>query len=852
MMAAPRDRKHLLVLTPPQDQPYRPHPRAIEPRDFNRPTDRVAHARALQGSLELAQIEATRRRDAVGIAVHGAEQGLYIQFDSPEGVDLKLESLENRTSGIELVAVQRFQPDPQREPVQRATVFVPPGALQHFVSRFEQYATEVTKKKGEPKHKEMVDRIASLRLGTLRALWTDDDEVYPEEGQVIWWEVWLRKHDERELERLYEFAQAADLVVGERRIAFDDRIVVLVRGSETQLSSSIDVLNDVAEVRRAKESAAFFLDAPAEEQAEWVNDLRQRTIAPPADAPAVCILDTGVTRAHPLLEQVIAAVDATAVDPAWGPQDDGGGPGDVGHGTEMAGLATYGDLTAAFASGAPIRLRHRLESVKILPPAGGKNDPDLYGAITAQAATRPEITAPLRPRVFSLAVTARDQRDRGQPTSWSAALDALAAGRVFDQATQSLTYLDGAAEEGARRLFVVSAGNIGAEQLDRAHLDRSDLEGVHDPAQAWNALTVGAHTEKAVLTDPKLGDWSAIAPPGDLSPWSTTSVTFETMWPIKPDVVFEGGNVATNGKEMNFPIADLSLLSTYHKPHETPFVLSDGTSAATAQVARIAAIVRAEYPLFWPETIRALVVHSARWTPAMEARFAPDGGKRARAKLVRRYGFGVPSLERALRSANDALTLVTQASVHPFNEGKLREMQLHSLPWPQQVLEALGNVRVRLRVTLSYFIEPNPGRLGWKKRHRYASHGLRFDVMLPTETLQEFSKRLNKMALAEEEEKPVVSSDSKAWFLGEQAREKGSIHSDVLLEGTAADLARRGVIGVYPVSGWWKDQPARDRSNLGARYALIVSLETDAEGVDIWTPVAEQIGVPIELVPVQL
>ncbi len=30
--------------------------------------------------------------------------------------------------------------------------------------------------------------------------------------------------------------------------------------------------------------------------------------------------------------------------------------------------------------------------------------------------------------------------------------------------------------------------------------------------------------------------------------------------------------------------------------------------------------------------------------------------------------------------------------------------------------------------------------------------------------------------------------------------------------GSAAELADRGVIGVYPVSGWWKEQPKRDRS----------------------------------------
>lgn len=67
----------------------------------------------------------------------------------------------------------------------------------------------------------------------------------------------------------------------------------------------------------------------------------------------------------------------------------------------------------------------------------------------------------------------------------------------------------------------------------------------------------------------------------------------------------------------------------------------------------------------------------------------------------------------------------------------------------------------------------------------------------------------------------------------------------------AADLAEREVIGVFPVGGWWREQKARDRSHLGARYALAVSVETDAVGVDIWTPVAVQLGVPIEVTTTQ-
>jgi Subtilase family len=517
----------------------------------------------------------------------------------------------------------------------------------------------------------------------------------------------------------------------------------------------------------------------------------------------------------------------------------------MGHGTEMAGLALYGDLALILRSAAPLQLTHRLESVKILPPTGA-NDPQLYGAITAEATSRIETQAPQRRRAFSLAVTAPDQRDRGQPTSWSSAIDALAAGRSFDPTRQGLVYLDNA-EEGAHRLFVISAGNV--QQLDVDHLVRSDLEVIHDPAQAWNALTVGACTDMELIEDPDWEDWEPLAPIGELSPWSTTSVSFARTWPIKPDVVFEGGNLATNGGgDIDFPLPDLSLLSTYFKPAESLFVLSWATSAATAQVARMAALVAAEYPDLWPETVRALIVHSAEWTRTMSGHLRGAAGKRARAALVRRYGFDVPDIARATKSANDALTLIAQNRIRPYEKGKMREMHIHQLPWPTSVLEGLAQTPVRLRVTLSYFIEPNPSRRGWIRRYRYPSHGLRFEVKAPEESIDEFRKRINERALEEDEHKPSAG-DASDWFLGEQARNTGSLHSDFLV-GTAADLAARSVIGIYPVSGWWKDQPKRDRSSIGVRYALIVSIETEAANVDIWTPVALEVGIAVE-VPAQ-
>jgi len=53
-------------------------------------------------------------------------------------------------------------------------------------------------------------------------------------------------------------------------------------------------------------------------------------------------------------------------------------------------------------------------------------------------------------------------------------------------------------------------------------------------------------------------------------------------------------------------------------------------------------------------------------------------------------------------------------------------------------------------------------------------------------------------------------ADNDGWYLGPRARNRGSIHSDILA-GAAADIAERGTIAVYPVTGWWKELEKRAR-----------------------------------------
>jgi len=849
---ADRNRPHLFVDGRVAAEEYRRPPAGGGgSEEVPPPADRAGHVRRLITALEQADSAARSRRAAAPASVPGALPGVYVTFESFPGLDLALKSLDPQRGRVhaELRGVHRE--DRPTGVVEVATVFIPDGKVGTFVRTFEGY--ETTAGEAKPKHQNAVDRVADIAAASVRALWTDSLADFPAAGQTAWWEVWLRRRDGDEAERFAVFAETAGCPIAPTRLSFRDRTVLLVHASAEQLAGAIDVLDDLAELRRPHEPEAVLSLDDAAEQAEWVDQLTERVRAAGEGAPAVCVVDTGVHQPHPLLSSSLEKDDQHTCDPTWGLEDR------AGHGTEMAGLALFGDLGHAMTSTGPVTPTHRLESVKLLPSVTG-NPPHLWGALTATAASLVEIQAPTRRRAFSMAVTAPDGStpavpDRGdggtgRPTSWSAAVDALAAGRAIDTTNDGLVYLDEEVE-GQQRLFVISAGNV--RSFDDDHLTRSDLEPVEDPAQAWNALTVGAYTELVHLDgQPSFAGWTPLAPTGELSPLSRTSVAFARTWPPKPDVVLEGGNVARSPDGTAHDTPDVLQLLTTRRPQlGSPRLLTvtNATSAATAQAAHLVASVMATYPSLWPETVRALVVHSARWTPRMQQHLKRAGNRRAaKDAFRRRYGMGVPDLAHATRSANDALTLITQEVIRPFDgKGNTRELHLHDLPWPGDVLADLGEATVTLRITLSYFIEPNPANRGWRDRYRYQSHALRFDLRRATESTVEFRKRLNAKALDEDEKRPPsAESDTREWTFGPTAHGSGSIHTD-LWTGSAADLARRGMLAVYPVTGWWKDNKARDRSHLGARYALIVSIETPGQDVDIWTPVAAQIGVPVDI-----
>ena len=812
------EKKNIFLKDTNTSFPYRSRSIPIG-KNFPQRDNHKQHAKLIESKLIECYKGSEDQKQAAAIRY---KDGVYLEFSSAAKYDLAIKSLENKTHGIRLLNVKT---NSETETI-KATVYIPAGKESYFIKKVEAYSSELTGN-GLPKNNDLVGSIEDIRLAMLDSFWIGKLDDIPDDV-ASWCEVWIRYDDsssDEALSNIEKCCNELEIEFDNNKLIFPERAVRLIKANKTQLSELISCSQYIAEFRRASEPTSFFIDLSGREQQEWVKELLDRTEFKKSNS-YICLLDTGLNSTHPLISPAVEANSVQAVDKRWGTNDH------YGHGTEMAGVAIYNDLKSKLIEKNNITISHKIESVKILPPKG-ENPIKLYGAITEQAVALAEISNPNVDRTLCMAVTAPKFNTKdGSPTSWSAAVDSITSG---------------ANEKGEKRLFFISAGNVQPLELSNSQYpDSSIIHGVENPGQSWNALTVGAVSNDIQINNPAYNGFKPVADVGELSPYSSTSVTWDSKWPIKPEILLDGGNMATNGAYYT-ACEDLSILTTHHNHLIRPFSTIHGTSSAVAKAAWMAAQIYEEYPGIWPETVRALLVHSARWTDAMRKQFCTEDSKtKGRRLLLRSCGYGIPDLDKAIQCANNSVNLVIQDELQPFKKDKMNEMHLHKLPWPKDVLQSLGETEATIRVTLSYFIEPGPGEVGWKDKYRYPSCGLRFDVINSNETLEDFKKRINVKMREKKEDRGDGSS--REWYLGVVNRDTGSIHSD-FCNDLAVNLCDANQVAVYPVIGWW-----RERSHLGKhkeklRYSLVVSIETPEVNTDLYTPIVTEItnSTPVEV-----
>lgn len=660
----------------------------------------------------------------------------------------------------------------------------------------------------------------------LRHLWRSPVEQFPAPGEVHPWEVWLnRKHASEFINDAAELG----IELEEDRLDFPEDLVVVAHASHEDLAIAVKHSGVVRALATPAVPSAWLVNLPSRDQQEWIQHLSDLVQLPKEPwQHYVTLLDTGIGLNHPLIQPFLEIHDRFTAMPAWDVDDH------RGHGTQMAGLALFGDLAPLMAGMHPVAVGHRLESSKIVPDAGA-NPHHLLGAMVRNGINAVETTGD-RSRTFVMASTTEDDTPHdGAPTSWSTEMDQLASGA--SGINQSA------------RLIVVAAGNTDQNQFQGPReqylqtCDQSDHE-IESPAQAWNPVCVGAYTTKTLLPAGTPGQ--AVAPSGDLSPNSRTA-SWSSHWPIKPDVVMEGGNWVLDGAPPPMRHEALSLLTTDHRMAQGGLTSMDQTSAAAALAAKALTEIWREYPHLWPETVRALFVSSARWTAQMTQHLPQTWRKSDLATLFRRYGYGVPDLARARHSASNAFSLIVQDTITPYRSSDARngdpvhnEMKVFHLPWPQQELRRLGTAQITLRVALSTFVEPNPSEAARGSKYRYASHNLRFKLNRPNETEDQFRSRIN--FLAARPDVPAFNEED-GWTFGVQRRDVGSLQVDELC-GPASDLAQRNLLAVHPVGGWWKSKLVAEPKpeHRTARFALVIDMDAGETDVDLYAEVSAAVA----------
>lgn len=255
------------------------------------------------------------------------------------------------------------------------------------------------------------------------------------------------------------------------------------------------------------------------------------------------------------------------------------------------------------------------------------------------------------------------------------------------------------------------------------------------------------------------------------------------------------------------------------------------TSESSARAARLAARIWTLEPKLRPEAVRGLVVHSASWTTAMHDDF-PGLNERLLA-----CGYGVPNERLASECAQGVATIVIEDTMPnaiieeepkkavPKNpstkatEPKVRrKVKLYRLPLPDSLLSD-ADPDVELRVTLSYFAEPN--KFG---RRTYHGLDLKWDMQGPHESEDKFLMRINSLKRPmgpNGKRTKVAPTKSFDWDIGIQLRSRGTVQSD-RWRGKMSELTGNKLIAIVPVLGWWDRR--RQLKAQAMNFSLIVSV----------------------------
>ena len=472
---------------------------------IEKPNDRYIHGNNLLQKINEIKIFFDNSETNASLI---KDDSVYIEFTSDWGYKLSFDSFDK--SGFQLLNINEETRliESIEEYKYSLVVLANESDVSNFIKKIEVYLNEnfiktdkLTKEKidtGEPKNKKLLNNINDLKIATLKSFWVDAPEIaFPIENENIWWEVWFRKSDDyiAKLKSVYNNLEIIGCQIGQSQIELAEYIVKVIKGTSEQLSNSLLLLDNLAELRQPQEVANFI--ESFKDKREWLNDLKERTVNYyDANSVLICLLDTGINNKHPLLENFVFDDNLHSYNESWGFQDS---YPNGGHGTGVAGLALYGDLTDVLSSSENIQIYHGLESFKIFNSI--QEDEKFDAPKFENAVSIPSINKPNNLRVYCLTIL-RNNVFKGRPSSSSAIIDKICFGKELGQ-----------------QLFIVSGGNVEINKHEEYPF-LNETECINDPAQAYNALTIGTYTRKDKI-DISTG-YKPLAENGAMSPSNST------------------------------------------------------------------------------------------------------------------------------------------------------------------------------------------------------------------------------------------------------------------------------------------------------------------------------------------
>lgn len=779
------------------------------------PRDPKAHRAALMAQLDQLVADVQQRPPDA----RDPEASREIVAVIPEaGAELAAPSLADVASDIRLVGA-----DPTTGVVLIDTPDPNLPALRRKIDEFAD-ASKLTPK-GHPQHMPLVAPVREIRRASLAEI-AEAVLLTTAADSPHWIEVGCRggiydpastARSRREIARqLARIAPAPGLAA---QFTATSQVIFYTKLTVEQMRALLDATDCIYEIFLAEPKIRDWLMHEHE-----IVDLTAHVMTPPpADAAGVVLLDSGIAPHHLLLQPALLSADSVV------PGIDSGVDVD-GHGTEMAGIALHADGVGDAVALGSSQAGHWVQSVKIITRdsnSSAESARAIWPPMTVEAVAKAEAHEKVDRRVFAMAVTAAIEPL--VPTNWSQAIDQLAY------------------NDGHGRVICISAGNADSADVNvlNGYPQLNLVQSIEDPSQAWNALTIGAFTSRDQMPkDDTYREYSPIAPAGGISPHTTSCPLSADRVPNKPEIVFEGGNVAFNGALPDATVATLTGLTTGHRPNR-PLSLIWATSEATARAAHLGATVWTANPALRPETVRGLMVHAAQWTDLMREQFASLDDR------LRICGHGVPDPATAVWCARERATVIVEDSMpnavmveRPRPKPPKRKGVPPTKPEPEHIakffrlpiddqtlLEHAGEVE--LRVTLSYFAEVQTYR-----RRAMRGLDLRWDMQGPQESEDVFRWRVNKRVRENTQEK--LKGKSFKWEIGPERRERGTVQSD-RWTGPASFLAGSKLIAVMPVMGWWNQYVAFRTKELP--FSLIVTVRTP--GLDIYSVIELALKPPI-------